>query len=104
MNLEKVGKLYTTEQTTKTLTTKEYKKKYVNIDITMKACRECPNYSQNWACPEFNYNPLNKWDEYEKIQLIFTKIKFTQEATNNKYNMDEIGYIIENTLFRKETI
>ncbi|RAP47613.1 MAG: hypothetical protein BZ135_01785 [Methanosphaera sp. rholeuAM6] len=99
MNLEEVKKLYTPIQTTKTLTTEEYKEKYVNLEVTLKACRECPNYSQNWACPEFNYNPLEKWDKYANIELIYTKIKYTPKAINTTYNMEEIGFIIENTLF-----
>lgn len=99
MNLEEVDNLYTSEQTTKKLTTKEYKDKYVNLDVTMKACKECPVYSQNWACPEFKTDPLKNWEEYDNIELIFTKINFTQEAISTKYNMEEMGYIIENTLF-----
>lgn len=99
MILEDVSKLYISEQTTKKLSTKEYSDKYVNIDVTMKACKECPIYSLNWSCPEFNFNPLKIWEEYDNIDLIFTKIIFTQEAINTKYNMEDMGYIIENTLF-----
>jgi len=67
----------------------------------MKACKECPNYSKNWACPEFHDNPYTQWDTYKNIKLILTKINYTPEAQQKTYTMEELGYIIENTLFRE---
>lgn len=99
MNLEEVKQLYKTERITQTLTTKEYRTRYVDYEVTLKACRECPNYSLNWACPEFKDNPLKNWDNHENIRLVLTKINFTQEALTASYNIDDLGYIIENTLF-----
>lgn len=101
-----VEKLYKPERIEKTITTREYKEKYVDRNITLKACKECPNYSQNWACPKFNEDIYGLWDEYDNLKLILTKINFTQEALEKTYDMEELGYIIENTLFgeRKKLI
>ncbi len=99
MSLKEVQTLYNLEHLQKTLLTNEYKRKYVNIEVTMKACRECPNYSLNWACPEFMDNPLDYWDEYENIDLIFTKLNFTKKALDTKFSIDDLGFIMENTLF-----
>ena len=99
MNIEDVKKLYAPERIVKTLTTKEYKDKYINIDVTIKACRECPNYSKNWSCPKFNFNPLDKWDKYDNIDLILTKINFTSEALKSSYNIEELTSIVDNSLF-----
>ncbi len=99
MNLEEVGKLYTPEKMMETITTREYKEKYVDFEVTMKACRECPNYSKNWACPEFYEDVLENWDRYEHLDLYLTKINFTREALSASYDMDDIEFIINNTLF-----
>lgn len=99
MNLEMVQTLYESESFHKTLLTTDYKQKYVNIDDTMKACKECPNYSLNWACPEFNIDPLLYWDKYEHIELFFTKINFTKEALDTIFNEDDLAFITENSLF-----
>ena len=58
IEINQVPKLYDTEVIIKTLTTKEYRNNFVDLDITMAACKECPNYSKNWACPEFDENVL----------------------------------------------
>lgn len=99
MNLEDVQRLYESESFHKTLPTREYRNNYVNIEVTMKACRECPNYSLNWACPEFLEDPLLNWDKYENIELIFTKLNFTREALNTKFNDEDLRFITENSLF-----
>lgn len=97
-----VEKLYEPEQIIKTLTTREYKEKYVNFDATIKACMECPNYSKNWGCPEFTGDEINSWDKYDNIELVLTKINFTSEALQNSYSMEEIGYIVDNSLFKEK--
>lgn len=99
MKISEIEKLYNPTRITKTITTREYKQKYVDKEATMKACMECPNYSKNWACPEFKTNTYKYWDDYENIKLVLTKINFTKEALNNTYNMEELTSIVDNTLF-----
>ncbi|RAP53571.1 MAG: hypothetical protein BZ138_00465 [Methanosphaera sp. rholeuAM270] len=96
-----IKKLYTPEQITKTIPTKQYKTKYVNTEITMKACKECPNYSKNWACPQFKEDIYKIWDKYENIKLYLTKINYTKEAQQTKYTPEELEYITQNTLFKE---
>ncbi|WP_323736094.1 DUF2284 domain-containing protein [Methanosphaera sp. ISO3-F5] len=102
MNQEEINKLYTPEQHTKTITTQEYQQKYIDKEATMKACKECPNYSKNWACPEFHDNPYKQWNNYKNIKLIMTKINYTQKAQQNQYTPEQLNKIIENTLFQEK--
>lgn len=101
IEINQVPKLYDTKVIIKTLTTKEYKEKYVNLDTTMAACMECPNYSKNWACPEFNEDVLEYWEKYDNIELTLTKIIFRQEALNTSYDEDDLMIIVNNSLFRE---
>lgn len=94
-----MSKLYNTEVTVKNMKTSEYKEKYVNLDVTMAACRECVKYSNNWACPEFDCDVLEYWDKYENIKLIFTKINFTKEALEKTYDEEDLKFISETSLF-----
>lgn len=100
MNIN-VDKLYTSELIIKDITTGEYKKNYLDKKATMKACMECPNYSKNWACPEFESDVYTCWDEYDNIKLLLTKINFIPEALETKFTMDELTYIVDNSLFKE---
>lgn len=104
IEIEEVPLLYTTETFIQTIPTVEYKERYVDLDTTMAACRECLNYSKNWACPEFDENVLENWDRYENIELILTKINFTPEALNTTYNDEELITIVDNSLFRERNM
>lgn len=95
--------MYVAERKTMTLSTREYVEKYVDREATMKACVDCPNYDNNWACPSFNDNPYRYWQEYDNIMLILTKINFTNEAQQKKHSLEELGRIIDNTLFMEKT-
>ena len=101
INIEDISDLYTTNQIIKIIATHEYKEKYVNLDTTMAACMECPNYSKNWACPEFNEDVLKYWDKYENLELTLTKIIFKPEVLNQSYDTDDLKIIVDNSLFRE---
>lgn len=101
---EDIPNLYTTEIITKTIPTSEYKQKYVNLNTTMTACKQCPNYSKNWACPEFNEDVLKYWDKYETLELTLTKIIFKKEALNKSYSQEELMLIADNSLFRQRNL
>jgi hypothetical protein len=104
IKVDDVPKLYKTEVISKKMKTSDYRKDYVNLDITMAACLECPNYSLNWACPEFDFDALRFWQMYDNIELIFTKILFTDEALSNSYNQDDLVTIVNNSLFRERNL
>lgn len=102
--MKDVNTLYTPKLFIKKLTTREYLEKYVDIDVTTKACLECPNYSKNWACPEFIEDAYSLWTRYDNITLYLTKINFTQEALNTRFSDEEMLKIIENSLFRERNL
>ena len=96
-----IQNLYKTQVSVKCMKTSEYLEKFVDLDTTMAACKECPNYSKNWACPEFDEDVLKNWDKYDNIELILTKIVFSQDALNATYNEEELKTIVDNSLFRE---
>ncbi len=104
IKVDEVYDLYNTEKIIKTISTEEYKEKYVNLESTLNACRECPNYSRNWACPEFEEDVLVYWNKYENIELHLTKINFTQKALDITFSIEELKTIVDNSLFRERNI
>lgn len=101
INKEDIPHLYTTEETIRSIPTKEYKKKYVDLNTTLTACKQCPNYSKNWACPEFKEDVLEYWDRYDNLELILTKIIFKEEAIEKSFTQEELMLIVDNSLFRE---
>ncbi|WP_455645533.1 DUF2284 domain-containing protein [Methanosphaera sp.] len=87
----------------KTVPTKEFYKNYVNLEFTEKLCSECPQYNNNWACPKFEEDVTEYWKKYENIELIATKIVFTEEFLEKTYKQEEIMQIVDNTLFKEKS-
>lgn len=58
----------------KTIKVKDYIEGYVNVDEFLEYCKVCRNYEKIWACPSYNFNPLNYWNQYENFYIISKKI------------------------------
>lgn len=99
IDTSEVPELYNTEVIVKTRKTSEFKENYVDLNTTMAACKECPNYSKNWACPEFDRDVLEYWNRYENIELTLTKIIFTHDARKRRFDEEDLRVIVDNSLF-----
>lgn len=89
-----INEMYSVEKYSKILDIREYFKNYVNIDITLDYCKECPHYNNNWACPEFEENPLEYWKKYDYIQLNLRKIIIDDKFYSKTYPTDELNSVI----------
>ena len=96
-----VKSLYEPVMTHKTISTSQYKDRFVDLKSTSEACSNCPMHNNNWACPDFQNDELESWDKYDNLDLYFVKINFTKEAQKTKYTMDQLQYITDNTLFHE---
>lgn len=38
-----------------------YLKGYVDIENFLECCKECPNYGNRWACPPYDFDPIDIW-------------------------------------------
>ena len=72
----------------------EYVPACIDVGKFIKFCEECPAYSRNWACPPFNFSPMNIWLSYKSILLYGRKVVFGEELANKQYEADELNSLI----------
>lgn len=96
-----VKNLYNTVMKCKTISTSEYKNKFVDLKSTSEACSNCPMHNNNWACPDFQNDELESWDKYDNLDLYFVKINFTKKALETRYSLEQLQYITDNSLFHE---
>lgn len=95
-------KHYKIEKQVKTLSVDEYLDNYVDFEETLTACRACPSYNKNWACPDFNRDYLDFYTSYEKIDLIFVKLVFDNSILKKEFKPDELNVFLHDTLFNEK--
>ncbi|MDD6154110.1 MAG: DUF2284 domain-containing protein [Eubacteriales bacterium] len=57
----------------------EYVPKHVQYDATLEACKHCPIWGRNWACPPFDFDPMDVWNSYDSIVLVCHQYDFEGE-------------------------
>ena len=92
------------EKFTKVIATKDYIKKYVNVEEFLDKCKECHNYNKIWTCPGFDFDPMDIWNKYDNLFVLAVKFTLedldTQEEANER--MLEIKDEISQELFEME--
>lgn len=89
---------YRTERVFKTIAVSDYLADYVNVPRFIEYCRKCGNYNTVWSCPEYDFDPVDLWNEYKTLDLELIKISFDKSAINKQYTKDEIVDIAIRTL------
>ena len=59
--------------------TELYVQDYSNPAEFIKFCKQCNKYAQSWACPPFNFNPIETIQKYKHTYVIGTQVLFTEE-------------------------
>ncbi|MGI6212791.1 MAG: DUF2284 domain-containing protein [Anaerovoracaceae bacterium] len=70
-----------TERFEKTIPAKEFTKRYVDIPKFLKYCEQCEYYGKNWACPPFDFDPMDVWNSYDSITLVMERLSFDRDST-----------------------
>jgi predicted metal-binding protein len=58
---------------------KEYVENYVDVPKFLEACRHCPIYGKNWACPPFDFDPLDFWAQYKTMMVVCHRYDFEEK-------------------------
>lgn len=48
--------------------------KYVDVPKYLGFCRECPNYGRWWSCPPYDFDPMEIWGAYDRLELLAMQI------------------------------
>lgn len=57
------------------LSREEYLEKYVDVPKYLGFCAECPNYGRWWSCPPYDFDPMEIWGSYDRLELLAWRIE-----------------------------
>ena len=70
---------YTLKHKVAYLATSDYLQNFWLPDHFIKYCKTCKNYLSSWACPPFDFNPLDQINPYPYTCIIGTQVIFSKE-------------------------
>lgn len=68
--------MYQIERFEKEIAVEDYLEGYVNVGEFLEACRQCPNYTNSWACPPLPFSPESFWQQFDRFYIIARKLSF----------------------------
>lgn len=54
---------------------------YFDFALTHSKCSQCPGYQKTWACPDFDFEPADFWNEFSQLHLIVDRVSCASAAT-----------------------
>lgn len=61
-----------------------YIKGYVDIEHFLECCKECPNYGNRWACPPYDFDPMDIWTAYDRLLIAGYRLTFSEDRTEEE--------------------
>ena len=52
----------------------QYTSRFVSPETFLAACQACPNYGCCWSCPPYDFDVLDYWQRYSRLQLLVLKV------------------------------
>jgi len=84
---------YQVEMLTDTVSVDEYVSRFLNVDLFISCCRQCPNYGNVWSCPPFDFDVEDYWKKYDSFEVDLARIIIDPAAREVVYGEDEINDI-----------
>lgn len=93
---------YRTQRMERSIPVKNFLKDFVDIPRFLKLCEECHNYNQVWSCPEYDFDPLDIWNQYKTLDLVVVKVLYDEKAWGISYTNEEIFSIVKSSLLKEK--
>lgn len=90
--------MYTISRHEATVNVSDYFEKFVDIPTFLAACQACPNYGKKWSCPPYDFDVEAYWKRFSTLQLLASKITFSEEMLAKTYTREEQRAVLENVL------
>lgn len=90
--------MYTISRHEATTTISEYFENYVDIPTFRTACQACPNYGNVWSCPPYDFDVEAFWKRFSTLQLLASKITFSEEMLAKTYSPEEQRSLLDKIL------
>lgn len=75
---------YTAERREAEIGVEEYVRDFVDVPRFLNFCRECENFGRRWACPPFDFDPMDVWKKYQTLHIAAKIIAPGRDATQGK--------------------
>ena len=61
-----------------------YIEDYVDIEHFLECCKACPNYANRWACPPYDFDPMDIWKAYDRLLIAGYRLTFSEDRTEEE--------------------
>ena len=75
---------YTLERFEAETDIESYIRDFVDIEHFLECCKVCPNYGNVWACPPYDFDPMDIWTSYSKIRIAGYRMTFSEDRTEEE--------------------
>ena len=69
----------------------EYVKNCVDVERFLACCSECRGYGKTWACPPYDFDPMELWMSYDSLLLYAKKVILPEEETAKERTHEELA-------------
>ena len=76
----------------------EYVKGYVDVERFEACCARCRGWGRTWACPPYDFDPMEIWKSYGSILLYAKKVTLPDEAVDEEHSGEELARIYNELL------
>ena len=95
---------YTLERFETETDTDSYIRDYVDINHFLECCKECPNYGNRWACPPYDFDPMEIWTAFDHLLIAGYRLTFSEDRTEEEMTkaLWEVKQKISEELYAEE--
>ena len=95
---------YTLERFETETDTDSYIRDYVDINHFLECCRECPNYDNRWACPPYDFDPMEIWTAFDRLLIAGYRLTFSEDRTEDEMTsaLREVKQKLSEELYAEE--
>ena len=75
----------------KTVSVNEFCERFFDGEKFALACARCPGYGRTWACPPYDFDPIDLWRSYNSFLLYAKKVFVPDELRNVEMEAAELA-------------
>lgn len=94
--------IYTTHMYQTSISVEDYLEEYVDVPAFLECCKACGNYNRLWSCPEFDFDVMEYWKNYETLDITGVRIQFDDSMIHRTYKEEEITRIINSSVWKEK--
>ena len=76
----------------------EFIEGFVDVPRFLACCAECRNYGRTWACPPYDFDPMDIWHGYSSVLLYAKKVMVPEGETETEHDPHELYEAYERLL------